>query len=450
MKRRSILAIMLILLSATLFLLSACSNPLEGVMPLPGGSGSSASEAEATIVTGESTLEAVASRTPVPTPTPGIIEIAVENFTENVGIEDFTFLGLTAADWINLAISVGLAILLYNVGIWLVRSFLRRLVARTPTDLDDQFLKETDQQIRWLIIVFALEISILRLQFISGEIKFRIQDITFIIYLLLFGAITWKLIDFGLDFLEDTLSQRMEESQVKTLMQIIRSVVRIFVVFTYLSILLDHFGINITAIAAIVGLGGLSLSLAAQDTIADFIGGIIIMLDQPFRVGDRIEVDVIKTWGDVTEIGMRTTKIRTRDNRLVMIPNSTIGNNPVVNYTYPDPTYRIQIEVGIGYGQNIDEIRRVIIETVENIDGVLKEKPVDALFLEFGDTNMVFRIRWWIDSYIDTRRMFDRVNQALITALQGAGIDMPFTTYDVNIKFNGERGENIVKAVDGQ
>jgi small-conductance mechanosensitive channel len=438
MKQKSILAFFPILLPAIFLLLAACGNPLDANLPSSGDSSTTASEVEATIDSGEEVREDVASRTPVPTPTLGEVGKVVENFTENVGIEDLIVLGLSSADWINLVISIVLALFLYRVGMWLVRSFLRRVVARTPTDLDDRFLEEMDQQIRWLIIVFVIELSLQRLQFLSGDLKSTIHDTTFVIYLCISAVISWKLVNFGLEHLDDRLSQRMDANQTNTLMQLAGWVVKFIVIFVYITILLDHFGISITAVTAVLGLGGLALSLAAQDTIADFISGIIILLDQPFRVGDRIEVDAIKTWGDVTEIGLRTTKIRTRDNRLVMIPNSTIGNSPVVNYTFPDPRYRIQIEVGIGYGQDIDDIRRVIVEAVENIDGVLKDKPVDALFLEFGETNMLFRIRWWIDSYVDTRRMFDRVNQALFVALEGAGIEMPFTTYDVNIKFDGK------------
>jgi MscS family membrane protein len=392
---------------------------------------------------GEDVIAAAASRTPVPTAPPGTVDVAVDQFTENVGIEDFLFLGLSSADWINLVISIVLALVLYRFGIWVVRSIIRRIVARTPTDLDDRFLADTDPQIRWLITVLVIEISLLRLQFLDISIKMFIRDTTFVLYILIFAIITWKLVNFGLEHLEDRLSQRMDANQVTTLIQLVGWLVKFLVVFVFFTILLDHFGISITALAAVIGIGGLALSLAAQDTIADFISGIIILLDQPFRVGDRIQIDSIDTWGDVTEIGMRTTKIRTRDNRLVMVPNSTIGNSPVVNYTFPDPRYRIQIEVGIGYGQDIDDIRQVITETVGNIDGVLKDKPVDALFLEFGPTNMIFRIRWWIDSYVDTRRMFDTVNQALYTALSGAGVEMPFTTYDVNIKFDGENSERI-------
>ena len=81
-------------------------------------------------------------------------------------------------------------------------------------------------------------------------------------------------------------------------------------------------------------------------------------MDQPFRIGHRIEIEEIDTWGDVVEIGTRTTKIRTRDNRMVIVPNSTIGNNQVVNYTFPDPRYRIQVDIGIGYGTDIKTVRK--------------------------------------------------------------------------------------------
>ena len=460
MRHKPIVLTVMILLALTVVFAASCSTPAYLEVQAPDtpptettvgtdavSDAESGGDAQAP-ESGEDVIEVVASRTPIPTSTPGAIEMVVENFTTNVGIEDLIILGLSSADWINLVISVLLALVLYRVGMWLIRTFLRRVVARTPPEFDDRFLEETDQQIRWLIIVFIIEKSLLRLQFLGVDIKSTIQDTAFVLYLLIFAVISWKLVNFGLEHLEDRLSQRMDTNQTNTLMQLAGWVVKFIVLFIYFTILLDHFGISITAVTAVLGLGGLALSLAAQDTIADFISGIIILLDQPFRVGDRIQVDTIDTWGDVTEIGLRTTKIRTRDNRLVMIPNSTIGNSPVVNYSFPDPRYRIQIEVGIGYGQDIDEIRKVITETVGNIDGVLKDKPVDALFLEFGETNMLFRIRWWIDSYIDTRRMFDTVNQALYTALAGAGIEMPFTTYDVNIKFDGEKSERIADAFE--
>lgn len=461
MKLKSTIMTVVILLAAGIVFIAACSSE-QPEEPSPTATLKATSGTPETIDamstdapgdgtgagSGEDVDVFVPTRTPVPTITPGVVDDVVESFTEAVGLENFYFLGLYATDWINLALSIVLALFLYNVGRWLIQSFLRRVVERTPTDLDDRFLTAMNDQIRWFITIFAIEIALLRLQFIDVVLKTRIRDISFLLYLVTSFFVTWKLVGFVLDHLQSRLSQRMDPNQVNTLMQLVGWVVKFFVVFIYITIVLEFFGISITAVTAILGLGGLALSLAAQDTIADFISGIIILLDQPFRVGDRIQVDKIDTWGDVVEIGMRSTKILTRDNRLVIIPNSTMGNSAVVNFTFPDPTYRVQIELGIGYGQDIDKIRHIIIEAVENIDGVLKGHPVDALFLEFGETTMTFRIRWWIDSYVDTRRMFDKVNQVLYTALEGAGIEMPFTTYDVNIKVDNENANRISEAFD--
>jgi small-conductance mechanosensitive channel len=215
----------------------------------------------------------------------------------------------------------------------------------------------------------------------------------------------------------------------------------VMIVIFYAAILLDHFGINITGLAAALGIAGLAFSLAAQDTIADAISGVIIMLDQPFRVGDRIEIDNLDTWGDVVEIGMRTTRIRTRDNRMVIVPNSAISNNQIVNYTYPDPRYRVQVDIGIGYGQDIEYVRKIIHDTVRDLPGILEDKPVDVLYNEMGDSSMTFRARWWIKSYEDTRRIYDRVNTALQNALDEAGVDMPFITYDVNLRTGSDELE---------
>lgn len=455
MKLKSTIMTVVILLAAGIVFMAACSGSEQPVEPAPEATIKATSGTSETIDAISTDVESdegaaifLPTRTPVPTATPSAVEAVVESFTETVGIEDFNFLGLSSSDWINLAISIALALVLYTVGMWLVRSFLRRVVERTPTDIDDLLLKGMNDQIRWCITIFVVEVALLRLQFIDAVSKTRIRDISFLLYLVTFFFVTWKLVGFALNHLQDRLSQRMDPNQVNTMMQLVGWVVKFFVVFIYITILLEFFGISITAVTAVLGLGGLALSLAAQDTIADFISGIILLIDQPFRVGDRIQVDKVDTWGDVVEIGMRTTKILTRDNRLVIIPNSTMGTSAVVNYSYPDSRYRVQIELGIGYGQDIDEIRHIIIETVKKIDGVLEEKSVDALFLEFGDTTMTFRVRWWIESYIDTRRMFDKVNQALYTALEGAGIEMPFTTYDVNIKLDNENVNRISEAFD--
>jgi small-conductance mechanosensitive channel len=156
------------------------------------------------------------------------------------------------------------------------------------------------------------------------------------------------------------------------------------------------------------------------------------MVDRPFRIGDRIEIQDLDTWGDVVDIGLRSSRIRTRDNRMAIVPNSVIGKSMVVNYSYPDTQYRIQIHIGLGYGTDIEFARKLIVDTVRDVEGVLQDKLVEALFLEFGDSALIFRVRWWLDTYYDARRMFDKVNTALFYALTEAGIEMPYPQLEVH------------------
>ncbi|HSM70800.1 MAG TPA: hypothetical protein VK851_04595, partial [Anaerolineales bacterium] len=100
----------------------------------------------------------------------------------------------------------------------------------------------------------------------------------------------------------------------------------------------------------------------------------------------------------------------------------------------PSSQYRIENHVGVAYGTDIEKARQVITDAVKTVDGVLLDKPVEALFLEFGDSALTFRIRWWLDSYVDTRRMFDSVNTAVYRALNEAGIEIPFPQREVIIK----------------
>ena len=141
------------------------------------------------------------------------------------------------------------------------------------------------------------------------------------------------------------------------------------------------------------------------------------MVDQPFAVGDRVEILDVDTWGDVQEIGLRSTRILTLDNRTVTVPNSVIGQGLVVDYFLPENRYRVETHVGVAYGVDVEEARQVMVEAIQRQDWVMKEERIEALFMEFGDSALIFRVRCWIKNYVDSRRIIDKLNSTLHTAL---------------------------------
>jgi small-conductance mechanosensitive channel len=160
------------------------------------------------------------------------------------------------------------------------------------------------------------------------------------------------------------------------------------------------------------------------------------LVSQPFRVNDTIYIKELDTRGEVERIGIRTTHISTRDGREVIVPNSLIGASQVVNYTYPDPTFRVEIEF-LTNGGDLKQIEHVIEEAVRGVEGVLPDQPVDILYLAFGGTGRQLRVRWWVNDVNKHNRIRNQVNMALDTALKEAGIDTPNLTYDLNLKMEG-------------
>jgi MscS family membrane protein len=433
------------------FVATHTPDPAEtpGAAPLEGTGTPGADDSSAPTPTGLLD-EVIMTRTPEPTATPGVIQQEVAKLVARAGLARTTFLGLAVTDWLVLAGSLLLVLAGYLIGTWLIRGVLPRVVRRTATEFDDRFLEAVGSQVRWLAVLLILHFATARLIFVSAGLKTFLRDAYFVVGLVLAVRIIFKLIDLADRWARERSVEAGREGELEPLIVLLTRMGRVLVVILGVTVLLSYFGVNVTAFATVLGLGGLAISLAARDTIADAIAGFIILVDQPFRIGDRIEIEGIGTWGDVTDIGLRTTRIRTRDNRMVIVPNSVIGKNQVINYTYPDPQYRIQTHVGIDYGTDIETARQIIVDTVRQVEGVLTDKPVDALYIEMGDSAMVFRVRWWIESYRDTRRMFDKVHTALQHALDEARIDCPFPTQTLNLQFEPQAAERFSQTLRGQ
>jgi small-conductance mechanosensitive channel len=283
------------------------------------------------------------------------------------------------ADWINLAISLLLVFITLTLIARVIFFILKRIARKTPTPYDEIYLDSIKPYLRWLFGLIILYIATVRLQFLSPELKQWLAQIYYVLVVGLIVISLWKLVDIFSLWYEEKVKGQDERGGKEAVLLLSERAIRALLVMVGLILILDHIGFNISALLAAIGIGGLAISLAAQDTIANMISGVIILIDQPFRTGDRIEIQELNTWGDVVNIGLRSTRIRTLDNRLVIVPNSQISNNQVVNYTYPDPRYRIQSEIGVAYGTDLRVAREVIINALQGVEGVLPDKPVEVL-----------------------------------------------------------------------
>ncbi len=198
--------------------------------------------------------------------------------------------------------------------------------------------------------------------------------------------------------------------------------------FIALSIVIPS--LNANDLVQLLGISGVAIGFAFRDILQNFLAGILILLNEPFQIDDQI---VFKDFeGTVENIQTRATTIRTYDGRRVVVPNSELFINAVtVNTAFEHR--RLQYDIGIGYGDNIDEARRLILEAMHETDGVLETPAPDAIVVELAGSSVNLRARWWIDPprRADALDLQDRVLTNIKNKLTANGIDLPFPTQQI-------------------
>lgn len=200
------------------------------------------------------------------------------------------------------------------------------------------------------------------------------------------------------------------------------------VIFVVIAVL-NRFGVQTTSIIALLGAAGLAIGLALQGTLANVASGVMLLFLRPFNVGDY--VDTGGDAGTVVEIGLFSTELRTFDGLCRVVPNSKIWENTITNYTR-NPTRRLDVKVGIGYGDDINGAEKVLRALMEGDQRILGDPAPEVMVMELGDSAVVLNMRCWTkgDEYWPT--LFD-LNKLAKLRLEAAGFTIPFPQRDVHI-----------------
>ena len=341
------------------------------------------------------------------------------------------FLGVPVEHWkevgVALAILAGAAIIGW-LALLLIDRVLSRIIKRTPTSFDDALIAAARMPLFWAIVFGGLALALNQLTFLPADWQETQAKLMFVPYWLIAWVLVHRLVGNLLEWYGREMARRTHSPIDEEVIPYARRLILVMVAAIALIVLLSHFGVDVTALITSLGIASLAIALAAQNTLADWITGFVIILDRPFKIGDRVELLALDTWGDVQDIGLQSTRVRTRDNRMVVVPNSVIGKNLVVNHSDPSTVYRVETHVGIDYGTDLAYARQVMLDAVRAQDWVMQDERIEALFVRFGESSMIFRVRCWIEDYVETRRIMDKLNTCLYEALHEAGIDMPDPT----------------------
>jgi len=330
------------------------------------------------------------------------------------------------------AVTIAIGLILAGIAYGIVRS-LKKRAETTETRLDNIILMAVGTPLVIAIVVLSLYFALTRFDIIPESMGgFSTGQVINAIFILL-GA--WIASAFCQNLIRTygTVIAEKTETDLNRLVPTLLVAVRYLIWFVAFLLLLANFNIDITALLAAAGIAGIALALAAQDILSNFLGGAIIAFDKPFRVGDRIRIDSF--FGDVLIIGGRSTRIKTPDNKVVSIPNSTITKGVVTNYSQPDSTLKIRIPFSVAYGSDMDRVTEILLdiarESTEKTPWVLTDPAPSVYFREFGESGLNGQLTLMANNYNYEWEVQDWVNRRIDRRFREEKIEMPFRQVDV-------------------
>jgi len=309
-----------------------------------------------------------------------------------------------------------------------LRKYLKKITEKTKTKFDDVLLEKTEPFLTYVIILVGVRFVLLHLGIMNLLISRIINS--FIAILAVYFAII--IIDMFIDFWGINWAKRTK-SGVDAMLPLVHKFSNVVLIIACLMFILGIWDKDVTGFVAGLGIAGIVLGFALKDSLSNIFGGISIILDRTYRVGDRIKIDSGES-GIVYDISLRSTKIKTWDNDILIIPNGKMANSKIQNYVQPSIKSRGVVEFCVVYGSDVDKVKRVIIEAIKKVENVLDEPAPSVYFSKMNDFSLDFDAKFWVDDVAKRYETKENVTNVIYKTFKKEGISIPFPTRTVYLK----------------
>ena len=307
---------------------------------------------------------------------------------------------------------------------FITRQYLKPLAKKTKTKIDDLIIRSISSVIFYIIFFLGLKIAVSSLPIESDILHNLVNSILILIICILLIRI---IDNFAKQWMKDW-KQKTKTTTDERLIPLLQKLVKSVVIFIF-----SAWKINISPLLTTAGIAGLTIGLAVKDSLVNVLGGLQLVLDKTFKVGDKVAMDGGEQ-GVIMDIGLRSTKLKTYDNEILFIPNGLLANSKIKNYTQPDLSLRVNVDFGVEYGSDPEQVRQVVMTALKGLPGVLGDPVPVVQFLKMSDFSLDFKARTWVESYSDAFSMALKMTDAIYLALNKAGIGIPFPTHTVFTK----------------
>lgn len=336
----------------------------------------------------------------------------------------------------NTAINVAVIILLASIAWWIFNKILKTVKKRY---MERPFFQKNEaifiliRKAGHYTIVILVAVNLNNLANLP-----HLEKVFFALMILLLASFINVFIRNLLPRLQETVVLKTENRVDDVIFDLLKRFASVIIFITAGILAMDVLGLNIMPFIAGAGIVGIAIGFAAKDTLSNILAGVLLIIDRPFEVGDRIELWSTPansaSWGDVLNIGLRATKIRTTDNLVIIIPNNEIMLRDIINYTTGSKEIRVRIPIGIAYDADVKKAKEVIEKISHELDWVMDSLPTKVVVKSFGESAVNLEARIWIKDPRKRMDTIDYITDHVKQAFQEEGIEIPFPKRDIYIK----------------
>jgi len=340
------------------------------------------------------------------------------------------YINISSSPAVNASLFILFFILIAKIADLMVDKVLRKFTRFTKSDIDDSIIDLIHKPIFFTIIIIGFTFTV-RYLTPSEKTTFYTAGIMYTILTVIWCVTTIRISNTIIEHAVHKVSDVTGLS--RDIVPLVENVSKIIIIVGGVMIVLSLWKINITPVLASAGIAGAAVAFAAKDTIANFFGGISVFVDKPFTIGDYIVLDKGER-GEVVAIGVRSTRIKTRDDVQITVPNSIIANTKIINESAPVPNFRVRVPVSVAYGSDIDLVQTLLLDIANQNSNVLPEPSARVRFREFGESSLNFELLCWAKEPSLRGFMVHELNCTIYKKFNEAGIKIPFPQRDVHLQ----------------
>jgi MscS family membrane protein len=339
---------------------------------------------------------------------------------------------LTPNPWLQATAFAIMGLLIAKLAELILVAVIGRLVGKTNNTIDDEVIRRLHKPVFTTFAVLGLVAASLRITESLGEQGLMVTTAvlkTIVIFSwlrFLIGSSSLLVESMGRNPTRFVFAQRDTVPLLRNLLYVILALAGAYAI-------LISWDINVTGLVASAGIVGLALSFAAQDTLSHLFAGVAILADRPYRIGDFIVLDTGER-GEVTEIGLRSTRLMTRDNVEIVIPNGVMGTAKINNESGGPTSFRIRASIGVAYGSDVDHVVSVLDNIIGNLEGFCSEPAPRTRFRAFGPSSLDFELLAWITNPALRGLQVHNLNCEIYRRFTEEGIKIPFPQHDVWVR----------------